>query len=195
MSAQCEVTAKVAAHAPLSFFERWLSLWVFLCILAGIAAGQREEAIAARNPGGPCRGQVLATDLDRVLDVDHFQQQGGNALDLGARRGSHRLGASGLRLGLVALTALGGRLGRDAERPLRVRGEVAEVPGHRTGGEGALVGAMALVAPGTIVPPGALVMGQPARVVRDVREAERAWMRETVLNYANLATDYSRKGP
>jgi len=25
---------------PLSFFERWLSLWVFLCILAGIAAGQ-----------------------------------------------------------------------------------------------------------------------------------------------------------
>ena len=40
MSAQCDVTAKVAAGAPLSFFERWLTLWVFLCILAGIAAGQ-----------------------------------------------------------------------------------------------------------------------------------------------------------
>jgi arsenite transporter len=40
MSAQCEVTAKVAAGAPLSVFERWLTLWVFLCILAGIAAGQ-----------------------------------------------------------------------------------------------------------------------------------------------------------
>ncbi|HET9063235.1 MAG TPA: gamma carbonic anhydrase family protein, partial [Candidatus Binatia bacterium] len=62
-------------------------------------------------------------------------------------------------------------------------------------GEGALVGAMSLVAPGTIVPPGALVMGQPARVVRDVRDAERAWMRETILNYASLAKDYSRKGP
>ena len=40
MSAQCETTAKRAAGAPLSLFERWLSLWVFLCILAGIAAGQ-----------------------------------------------------------------------------------------------------------------------------------------------------------
>ena len=40
MSAQCEVTAKVAARAPLTFFERYLTLWVFLCILAGIGAGQ-----------------------------------------------------------------------------------------------------------------------------------------------------------
>ena len=40
MSAQCEVTAKVAVGAPLSLFERWLSLWVFLCILAGIGLGQ-----------------------------------------------------------------------------------------------------------------------------------------------------------
>ena len=39
MSAQCEVTAKVAA-APMSFFEHWLTLWVFLCIVAGIALGQ-----------------------------------------------------------------------------------------------------------------------------------------------------------
>jgi carbonic anhydrase/acetyltransferase-like protein (isoleucine patch superfamily) len=62
-------------------------------------------------------------------------------------------------------------------------------------GEGALVGAMSLVAPGTVVPAGTLVMGQPARVVRDVRESERDWMRETVVNYANLAKDYSRKGP
>ncbi|MEW6293140.1 MAG: ACR3 family arsenite efflux transporter [Pseudomonadota bacterium] len=40
MSAQCEVTAKVAAGAPMSFFERWLTLWVFLCILVGIGLGQ-----------------------------------------------------------------------------------------------------------------------------------------------------------
>ncbi len=40
MSAQCEVTAKAAAGAPMSFFERWLTVWVFLCIVAGIALGQ-----------------------------------------------------------------------------------------------------------------------------------------------------------
>ena len=40
MSVQCEVTAKAAAGAPMSLFERWLTLWVFLCILAGIALGQ-----------------------------------------------------------------------------------------------------------------------------------------------------------
>lgn len=37
---QCEVSAKAAAGAPMSVFERYLTLWVFLCIIAGIAAGQ-----------------------------------------------------------------------------------------------------------------------------------------------------------
>jgi len=40
MSAQCEVTIKAAAGAPMSLFERWLTFWVFLCILFGIALGQ-----------------------------------------------------------------------------------------------------------------------------------------------------------
>ncbi len=40
MSAQCEVTAKRAAGAPLGFFERYLSAWVALCIIVGIGLGQ-----------------------------------------------------------------------------------------------------------------------------------------------------------
>ena len=40
MSVQCEVTAKAAAHAPMSVFERYLTLWVFLCIIAGVLLGQ-----------------------------------------------------------------------------------------------------------------------------------------------------------
>ncbi|RMF79397.1 MAG: arsenical-resistance protein, partial [Nitrospirae bacterium] len=40
MSTQCEVTARRAAGASMSFFERYLTLWVFLCIAAGVAAGQ-----------------------------------------------------------------------------------------------------------------------------------------------------------
>ncbi len=34
MSAQCEVTAKAAAGAPLSLFERWLTLWSSLLVEA-----------------------------------------------------------------------------------------------------------------------------------------------------------------
>ncbi|MDD5029300.1 MAG: ACR3 family arsenite efflux transporter [Rhodoferax sp.] len=40
MSAQCEVTAKRAAGAPMSVFERYLTVWVALCIVAGIGLGQ-----------------------------------------------------------------------------------------------------------------------------------------------------------
>ncbi|NMM37039.1 MAG: ACR3 family arsenite efflux transporter [Glaciimonas sp.] len=42
MSAQCEVAAKKAAGAvaPLSFFERYLTAWVAICIVVGIALGQ-----------------------------------------------------------------------------------------------------------------------------------------------------------
>jgi ACR3 family arsenite transporter len=44
MSAQCEIGARAGSGAPLNRFERWLTLWVFLCIVAGIAAGQIAPA-------------------------------------------------------------------------------------------------------------------------------------------------------
>ncbi len=40
MSAQCDVTARRAAGVQLSVFERWLTLWVALCIVAGVLLGQ-----------------------------------------------------------------------------------------------------------------------------------------------------------
>lgn len=39
MSMQCEVTAKQATGNPMGFFERYLSVWVALCIVIGIALG------------------------------------------------------------------------------------------------------------------------------------------------------------
>jgi ACR3 family arsenite transporter len=39
MSVQCEVSAKHAAGVPMPFFERYLTLWVFLCIIGGIVLG------------------------------------------------------------------------------------------------------------------------------------------------------------
>jgi arsenite transporter len=40
VSVQCEVTGKRAAGASMSVFERFLSVWVALCIVVGIALGQ-----------------------------------------------------------------------------------------------------------------------------------------------------------
>jgi len=40
VSVQCETTAKAAAGEPMNLFERWLSLWVALCIVAGVVLGQ-----------------------------------------------------------------------------------------------------------------------------------------------------------
>ncbi|EKM98160.1 MULTISPECIES: ACR3 family arsenite efflux transporter [unclassified Acidocella] len=45
MSVQCDVTAKAAAGAKMSVFERFLTLWVFLCIIAGILAGQMAPGL------------------------------------------------------------------------------------------------------------------------------------------------------
>ena len=39
MSAQCEVVAREQAGSALGWFERYLTLWVGLCIVAGIGAG------------------------------------------------------------------------------------------------------------------------------------------------------------
>ena len=40
MSVQCQTTARLAADAPMSVFERYLTVWVLLCIIVGIALGQ-----------------------------------------------------------------------------------------------------------------------------------------------------------
>ncbi len=40
MSARLEATLKEARPAPLNGFERYLTIWVFLCIVAGIVLGQ-----------------------------------------------------------------------------------------------------------------------------------------------------------
>ncbi len=40
MSIGCETAAKHEASAPMGLFERYLTVWVFLCIVAGIGLGQ-----------------------------------------------------------------------------------------------------------------------------------------------------------
>jgi len=45
MSVPCETTGQRVAAAPMSVFERYLTVWVFLCIVVGIAAGQLAPGV------------------------------------------------------------------------------------------------------------------------------------------------------
>jgi len=45
MSSEYQAAAAQAATPPIGFFERYLSLWVFLCIVAGIGVGQLFPAL------------------------------------------------------------------------------------------------------------------------------------------------------
>ncbi|MEE2677214.1 MAG: gamma carbonic anhydrase family protein [Myxococcota bacterium] len=61
--------------------------------------------------------------------------------------------------------------------------------GARIGFE-AVVGAGAVVTPGTEVAPGSLVMGVPARPVRELTPAERERNRKTTLSYVTTAKEH-----
>ena len=61
-------------------------------------------------------------------------------------------------------------------------------------GAGCLVGAGALVVPGTKVPPGSLVLGSPAKVVRQVTAEEKARLVHSYTSYLALCTEYARAG-
>lgn len=59
-------------------------------------------------------------------------------------------------------------------------------------GESAFVAAMAFVKAGFAVPPGTLVAGIPAKVVRPLGADEIAWKRQGTLEYQDLARRYRR---
>lgn len=57
-------------------------------------------------------------------------------------------------------------------------------------GAGALVGAGAIVTEGTEIPPGTLALGSPARVKRELTEAEKKHLAWTAPHYWELAEEY-----
>jgi carbonic anhydrase/acetyltransferase-like protein (isoleucine patch superfamily) len=59
-------------------------------------------------------------------------------------------------------------------------------------GEGSLIGAHALVTPGTIIPPRSLALGTPAKVVRPLRDDEVAFQRQLAGKYTRLKENYLR---
>jgi carbonic anhydrase/acetyltransferase-like protein (isoleucine patch superfamily) len=57
-------------------------------------------------------------------------------------------------------------------------------------GEQSLIGAGALVTPGTQIPPGSLVLGAPAKVVRELAPQERADLKTLAEKYVRVAAYY-----
>jgi len=77
MSAQCEATAKRVAGSGMGFFERHLSVWVFLCILVGIALGhffagtfQAVGALQVARVNLPVAALVWLMIVPMLLKVD-----------------------------------------------------------------------------------------------------------------------------
>ncbi len=61
-------------------------------------------------------------------------------------------------------------------------------------GEYSLVAAGSLVTSGKKIPPGVLVMGSPAKVVRDINDKEREMILRTASNYVQYKENYRREG-
>jgi gamma-carbonic anhydrase len=58
-------------------------------------------------------------------------------------------------------------------------------------GERCIVGAGSLVTPGTVIPPGTLALGSPARPKRDLTADELEWLDVAAQHYVALALDYA----
>lgn len=59
-------------------------------------------------------------------------------------------------------------------------------------GEDSIVGAGALVTEGMKVPPGSLVLGMPAKVVRETRSDEREKILRSARNYIEYSSNYNQ---
>jgi carbonic anhydrase/acetyltransferase-like protein (isoleucine patch superfamily) len=58
-------------------------------------------------------------------------------------------------------------------------------------GADCLIAAGAVLTPGTVVPDGKVVMGMPAKVVRDVNDRDREYIRFVVENYLRLSAEHA----
>jgi carbonic anhydrase/acetyltransferase-like protein (isoleucine patch superfamily) len=129
-------------------------------------------------------GAVLRADDDRievgpgsaVLDLCLVEAPAGSPVLVGPEvLLSHQACVHGARVQAGALVGIG-----------------AIVLDGATVGAGALVAAGAVVPPKMEVPPGVLVVGQPAKVVRELRDDERERTRRQVAEVAAKAAEYLR---
>jgi len=61
-------------------------------------------------------------------------------------------------------------------------------------GEWSFVGAGSLVPPGKKIPPGVLLMGSPAKIIRDITDKDREIITRTADNYVKYKENYRTEG-
>ncbi len=119
------------------------------------------------------RGDVSAIRIGRRVNVQDgtvVHTKTGVPLDIADDVGiGHRAVVHGRRVGAHSLIGIGAILLDDSEI-----------------GDGCVIAAGALVPPGMIVPANSVAMGIPARVVRAVTDADRAYVAFVVRNYLEL---------
>jgi len=57
-------------------------------------------------------------------------------------------------------------------------------------GEQSIIGAKSLVTGGTVIPPGSLVLGSPAKVVRELSAEERSKVKDWAVKYVKISRNY-----
>jgi carbonic anhydrase/acetyltransferase-like protein (isoleucine patch superfamily) len=70
----------------------------------------------------------------------------------------------------------------------------AVVLNDATVGEGSLIGAGAVITEGMEVPPGSVVVGIPARIIKQTTDAQTLHILNNALAYVELATEYVHHG-
>ncbi len=83
MSAQCEVAARKQSGAAMGLFERYLSLWVLLCIAAGIGLGhwfpamfQKIGRLEVARINLPVAGLIWLMIIPMLLKIDFHALKG-----------------------------------------------------------------------------------------------------------------------
>lgn len=118
---------------------------------------------------------IIIGDESNVQDGTVCHSDAGFPLTIGARvTVGHQAILHGCTIGDDCLVGMGARI---------LNGAVIE--------PGCIVGAAALVTEGKTFPEGSLIVGSPARVVREVTDAERQMLRASAAHYAQKAARYA----
>ena len=160
-----------------------------------LALDSARQAIGLTEPN-PRVGCVITTAEGRVIGQGHTQQAGGAHAEVMALRDAHARGESVVG-SVVHVT--GGSTGVTIGDDCTV-GHLALVHGCTIGnrvlvgmgstvldgavvGDDVVIGAGSLVTPRMQIPQMSMVMGRPARVIRQLSETDLAWVKASVLAY------------